>query len=287
LVDSPELERARDRRESWIWLILAGVGTVTELRFGFVEGMHFAPGRMIASSIETIIVTVVLMALIPFAVKVNRELGFPGGPLIVANINGDDAPYRWTEVFRDAVVWTFILAIVSVPEIAIHVIQELLKTGVQEKAHRPNAPIVMPATGWLVFSAMAGSIGAGVREEILFRLVLMAVFSWVLVSLKDNVDRRPTKGQLWLVTVLQGYCFGFSHLVRGSPLVKGVSGVSGYAARALVLPQTWLGMVFGRLYLKRGLETSIAAHIMFDLLLELGFTALVIGLRHLGVVTPK
>ncbi len=35
----------------------------------------------------------------------------------------------------------------------------------------------------------------------------------------------------------------------------------------LVMPQTWEGVVFGRLYLRRGLEASIIAHASMDVAL--------------------
>jgi hypothetical protein len=40
-------------------------------------------------------------------------------------------------------------------------------------------------------------------------------------------------------------------------------------------PQTWAGVVLGRLYLKRGLEATMIAHTMMDLGLFLLLTAIV------------
>jgi len=47
------------------------------------------------------------------------------------------------------------------------------------------------------------------------------------------------------------------------------------------MPQTWEGVVFGRLYLRRGLEASIIAHAVMDFAL---FALAAIGLlsAHLG-----
>ena len=47
------------------------------------------------------------------------------------------------------------------------------------------------------------------------------------------------------------------------------------------MPQTWEGVVFGRLYLRRGLEASIIAHATMDVAL---FTFAAIGVlsAHVG-----
>jgi membrane protease YdiL (CAAX protease family) len=280
-------EHERYRRESSIWLLLASVGIIAELSFGFVDGMHFAPGRVLGSSIVTIAVSIALMAMIPFAVKVNFELGLPGGPLIIANLNGDEPPYRWSEVLRDGAVWTIFLAIVLLVAITVlGTVRCVFQLPVGEPHHAHRAPIVMPAMGWFLFSASTRAIGAGVSEEILCRFALMSVFSWVLVYFHGNVDRRPTRNQLWLATILQGYCFGLMHLLPGSVLAAGI-GVSGYAARAIVLPQTCSGIVFGRLYLKRGLEAAIAAHIIWDLMFGLGLPFLAMVAGHGGVAARR
>ena len=49
----------------------------------------------------------------------------------------------------------------------------------------------------------------------------------------------------------------------------------------LLMPQTWEGVVFGRLYIKRGLEASILAHGMMDVGL---FVLAALGMlqSHLG-----
>jgi membrane protease YdiL (CAAX protease family) len=263
-------ERPSDRRESLIWSILAGVGLVAETGFGFIEGMHFVPGKFFRRSIWPIVVSIGLMILIPLAVKVNHELGLPGGPLITRR-KGEKKSYPWSEVLRDAAVWTVVLAIVdSAVAILLTLLALRFNLGIPVNRDRHRSMPRAPSIEWLVFIGVTGAIGAGVEEEILFRFVLMAILSWVLVAAQGNLDRRPTKNQLWLATILQGYCFGLVHVLPGSDLAKGVTRVSSYLARAIFVPQTWIGMVFARLYLKRGLEASIATHIIWDLILGLG-----------------
>jgi membrane protease YdiL (CAAX protease family) len=256
-------DRARYRRESVTWLVLAIAGTLIQLRFGFISGGHFAPGIVARGSIEFVVVTIVLTAMIPFAVKINHQLGLPGGPLITAKINGDERPNRWGRVFRDGVLWSVIGASALIVGRVLFVACFLSPTLPAHEIH--SAPVVISSLGWLAFSTVIVAIAASVREEILFRFVLMGIFSWALVIFRNKVDWQPTRSQLWLATIMQGYCFGLVHLVLGSYLARGIIGVSGFATHTLILPQTWIGILFGRLYLKSGLEASIVAHIVWSL----------------------
>jgi hypothetical protein len=45
-------------------------------------------------------------------------------------------------------------------------------------------------------------------------------------------------------------------ILQGRPLLLLIGG--------LIMPQTWEGVVFGRLYLSRGLEAAILAHAIMD-----------------------
>src|ERR1022692_1900656 len=106
--DDPAGDRARDRRESVMWMILAGWGTIIPLGFSFVSRTHLTPGTGISVWIEFIVFSIVLVAAIPFAVKVNHELALPGGPLITATLNREPQPFGWREVLLAGVLWSVI-----------------------------------------------------------------------------------------------------------------------------------------------------------------------------------
>ncbi len=79
------------------------------------------------------------------------------------------------------------------------------------------------------------------------------------------------------MTLAQGYLFGLVHL---APLAGTVfHSAPKFLIGGLVMPQTWEGVVFGRLYLRRGLEASIIAHASMDVAL---FVLAAIGLLHTG-----
>jgi len=79
----------------------------------------------------------------------------------------------------------------------------------------------------------------------------------------------------WRATILQAYLFGLVHVFPGGNLSIIVWTSASPFIAALVAPQTWEGIVLGRLYLRRGLEAAIVAHIVLDLAI---FSFLIAGL---------
>jgi|ERR1700722_3615704 len=83
---TPE-DRARDRRESLMWMILAGAATFIPLGFNLISKAHPPPKILTPAWIAFFVESAVLIAAIPFAVKINHKLGLPGGPLITSTLN--------------------------------------------------------------------------------------------------------------------------------------------------------------------------------------------------------
>jgi membrane protease YdiL (CAAX protease family) len=247
-----------------MWMTLAAMSTLIELGFVFVSSAHFGTKPVTGGQIVAILVCIVLIAMIPFAVKINYQLGLPGGGLIAAKLNGEEQPYRWSQVLLGGVLWSIVGMVAFFFLRGFFVWFFAHPTVSAGQIHR--MPIPKPSEIWLISSVVISAVSAGVREEILFRFVLMGVFSWALMIIRGGVDRRPSRGLIWLATILQAYCFGLLHLVPDFYLAKGIVGVSKVAIRTLVFPQTWIGIFYGRLYLSRGLETSTVAHIFWDLI---------------------
>jgi membrane protease YdiL (CAAX protease family) len=124
------------------------------------------------------------------------------------------------------------------------------------------------------------AIAAAVSEEIQFRLVLFAVFTWIArLITRDSTVGQSSRGVLWFATILQAYVFGMVHLL---PLAGAMfHSTPRLMLGAVLMPQTWEGIVFGRLYLKRGLEAAMLAHATMDVSL---FALAAIGVlrAHLG-----
>jgi hypothetical protein len=73
-------------------------------------------------------------------------------------------------------------------------------------------------------------------------------------------------------------------LARTIPIVASmVHSIPAILVAGMLLPQTWEGIVLGRLYLKRGLEASMLAHAMIDAaLFVLVAIVMWLGAPHLG-----
>jgi hypothetical protein len=126
------------------------------------------------------------------------------------------------------------------------------------------------------------AIGAGLSEEIMFRLSAYAIFIWLFRLVLSERTDRPSRTALWCATIMQGYAFGLVHLMLRPailPKIRAPILMAGLAA-----PQAWAGIVLGRLYLRHGLEASMIAHAMMDL----GLTMLLAGILYLvGLHTPQ
>jgi membrane protease YdiL (CAAX protease family) len=257
------------------------MGTLIPLGFSFISRTHLALGTVIDNPIEFIVKFIVpcmvLTALIPFAVKANRQFDLPGGPLITANLNGEAQPYGWGEVLIAGVLWPiFALVVIVIAMIALFVGIGLLAyffpslARPRARTHLPPRQIqpglvVRPSGIWIVCSVVIFAFSAGVQEEILFRFVLVGVFSRALMTISANAE-QPSRRQFWLANIMQAYCFGLAHLLPDFHLTSGIVGLGELTIRPFVQPQTFSGLFLGWLYLRHGLETSMVSHIFFDLL---------------------
>lgn len=112
------------------------------------------------------------------------------------------------------------------------------------------------------------SFSAGILEEIGFRLGLMSLIAFLGGLLWKDAAKRPASGVIWMAIFLVALLFGGLHISNiitlGLPLT---SSLIAYAVIGNCLP----GILFGWLYWKRGLETAILTHILFDLCIHVLF----------------
>jgi membrane protease YdiL (CAAX protease family) len=102
----------------------------------------------------------------------------------------------------------------------------------------------MPALWQLFFYFLAG---AGVAEELVYRLVL--------VSLIWNVTHRP-----WLAVIISGLVFGAYHL---TPL-SGMYRAFWQYPLTQFFSSAFIGVVWAYVYIKHGFETAVLAHTLSD-----------------------
>jgi hypothetical protein len=114
-----------------------------------------------------------------------------------------------------------------------------------------------------LWKAALVSFSAGVIEEAEFRLGLMTLCAWFLATLVRN--DRPGPVIVWTSNVLAVVPFGLIHLLNvvgmGIPITLG-------SVVLVTILNGFIGLLFGWLYWRRGIEAAMAAHFAADIVLK-------------------
>jgi membrane protease YdiL (CAAX protease family) len=116
--------------------------------------------------------------------------------------------------------------------------------------------IVEPAW-WL---GMLASFGAGVGEEILFRLGVLTTIVWVLAEL---IRRKPPgPAVIWSGIVFASLLFGAMHVLIAGRLLT----LTGPLIASVVIANGVISLIFGWLYWRKGLIAAMVAHTTQDII---------------------
>ena len=269
--------RAARRRESALLITLAIVGAVLE--YPLALAIKTIDRSEIFRALPFLAITIVLSSMIPFTLLISPQLGLPGAPLIAAKIAGEKLHLSIRGMIKVAAGYAFLAALVGAVVLMTVIVPLMIAHPVAGGTRLPIPPVMKLAPGRIALVGALVAIAAAVSEEIQFRLVLFAVLAWIVRLITRGSSGRSSRGALWLVTFIQAYAFGLVHLL---PLASSMFHSTGrLLLGALLMPQTWEGIVFGRLYLKRGLEVAMLAHAIMDVSL---FALAAIGVlrAHLG-----
>ena len=278
--DAPAIRIAADRaarRESALLAALAITGAIVEYPLAFA--LKSLDRSELVRALPFLGVTIVLAALIPLSLRLSGELGLPGAPLVAAKLAGEKLHFSIRGLLRVSVGYAFLAAMAGTSVLALVIVPLMLIQHGGSGVKFPKTPMLTVAPGRIAFVGASVAIAAAVSEEIQFRLVLFAIFGWIARLMSCDSRGHPGRRALWMVTLAQGYLFGLIHL---APLAGTLfHSTWRLLLGGLVMPQTWEGVVFGRLYLRRGLEASIIAHASMDVAL---FVMAAIGVlsAHLG-----
>jgi len=122
-----------------------------------------------------------------------------------------------------------------------------------------QASINPPA--WQGFLA---SFYGGINEEVLLRLFVMTLIAWIIFKIKSTEEGKPKNTGMWLAIIIAAVIFGIGHL----PAVMAITTLTPLViARTIVLNAVG-GIIFGWLYWKKGLESSMISHFSADLVLH-------------------
>ncbi|HKM99104.1 MAG TPA: CPBP family intramembrane glutamic endopeptidase [Candidatus Binataceae bacterium] len=99
-------------------------------------------------------------------------------------------------------------------------------------------------------------LGAPIREEIVFRLLLVSALGWLLGEFWKHDGTVASTRIMWTTVVVSGLAFGLLHVMAG----ESVAWWRPIYAQVFLDPRTYIGMVLAWLYWKRGIEAAIVAH---------------------------
>jgi hypothetical protein len=183
------------------------------------------------------VVTVISALVIALSLAMANRTGL-GVPLLEGRISKEDLP-SW---LHSGLALTGLVLIVGFPLSLI--------------ANLGADPATYPF-GWELLPA---SFKAGVVEEIGSRLFLVSLFVWLGGLLKRGDEGRPTRGIYWAAIVLAGLIFGWAHV--DARLSNPAATFWDYTL--IMVLGSMLGIYFGWLFWKLGLEWAMFAHFIYD-----------------------
>lgn len=104
----------------------------------------------------------------------------------------------------------------------------------------------------------------GIVEEVLLRLFLMTLLVWVFSRFQKS-QNKISGLTYWIAIVLSSLLFGLGHL---PPIASLFGGLTPLLVIRAVINNGLLGILFGYLYWKKGLEYAILSHMSADLFLH-------------------
>jgi hypothetical protein len=173
-----------------------------------------------------------------------------GSGLVMANHTGLGAPWlegklskdEWLNWMRSGFALTIFILIAGLPFSLI--------------VNRNANPATYPF-GWELLPA---SYKAGSVEEIGFRLFLVSLFVWVGKFIRHEADGRPSRSVYWAAILIVGLLFGWAHVDSrlGLPMA------TFWDYGLIMFINSGLGIYFGWLFWKLGLEWAIFTHFVYD-----------------------
>lgn len=127
----------------------------------------------------------------------------------------------------------------------------------------------IPVTKW--WQGLLAMFYGGITEELMVRLFGMTLIVWLFARITDKETEEIPNSIYYIAIFLTAILFGLGHLPATIQVFGGLSGI--IVMRALVL-NGLLGLWFGYLYWKKGLEYAIIAHMSADFFIHVLFMQL-------------
>jgi hypothetical protein len=176
-----------------------------------------------------------------------------GAPILSAWLDGKPAVLKGGSIIFRSIIAGLISVSVAVALLVWYFIPRIPQILA---GHEDQYPV------WKRF--LAGFYG-GIAEETLCRLFLMTLFAWMLGKMWQAANGLPAVGAFWTANIAAAVLFGLGHLPTAAAL--GMPMNATLVADA-VLVNGVLGVTFGWLYWKHGIESAMIAHFTADMVLH-------------------
>jgi membrane protease YdiL (CAAX protease family) len=206
----------------------------------------------------------ILQSAILFAILIFAGLFFAsrvglGSPILESALRGETVTGKIRAILPISVILG-VMATLIMLTLEFLYFQPALSRELGNTANALNLQTSQPAA----WKGLLASFYGGITEEILLRLFMMSFLVWLGGFISRNAEGKPSSMVFWAANILAAVLFGIGHLpttallVPLSPLV---------VTRAIVI-NGLLGIIFGWLYWKRGLESAMIAHFSADIVLH-------------------
>ncbi len=240
------------------WLLLAAglAGVVASLPMLFEMVEQFVPieeQQEIEANLPLPVPILVLAAVmqngvvfggaIALGLTLSRRIGV-GAPLLTAMLNRESAQDWRRSLVQAAAVGLVLGAVLAI---------------VDAVAFLPYVPEGVRQLGQGVAlwkRLLAGLLYGGITEEILMRLFLFSLVTWLIALAWRDASGRPAAGAFWTANAIVAVCFGLGHLPATQALTPLTPAV---VTRSLFLNGV-ASLTFGYLFWRRGLEAAMVAH---------------------------
>lgn len=201
-----------------------------------------------------------LLFLVPAAaigLLVAPKIGL-GAPYLESWLDGAPRPAEpFSSIVWPALVWATVTALIAFGIDAFF----RYALGVTFPAPEIHARIAVP---W--WRSGLASFWAPWAEEIFDRLFLLSLVAWVGMKLfRVSGEGRGRTIALWVAIVATALFFGWYHIDNEAIFANPVPLIVQLRTVLIILP---VGLAFGWLYIRRGLEAVILSHFVIDLIVH-------------------
>lgn len=245
--------RPQHFRLALFWAVLGGLGAAAVLPYVLALTPALA---------AQITVPLSLLALVQMMQTTIWLLGVSWLGLRLGYAVGLDSP--WARALVTRLAWPTAPASHWVISAAVGVVGAVVVVGL-DLLLLPLLPAAFDSTPKVaLWQGLLASFYGGITEELLLRLGVMSVLMWLFGrAWRYKVPMPPAAGLVWLVIVLVALLFGLGHL----PAAAAIGPLTALVVGRILLLNGLLGIAFGYLYWRFGLE-SMLAHFCADLVIQ-------------------